>query len=322
MILVTEWLDDQGQSLLGALNLGVRYAPQLWADDRAVELQVSEASALIVRNRTQVNAALIARSPRLKVVGRLGSGLDNIDMEACYDRGIDVVYARSANAISVVEYVLQAILYDRRPWIDWSHLAKGGLWQRDLGGHEVHGQVLGIVGLGDIGARVARAAHSLGMRVVGFDPHLPPYHALVAESIVRRATSLEDLLREADYVTLHVPAKPGTHHMLNHDTLKALKPGSVIINAARGSLIDEAELLRTIRSGRVRRAFLDVRAEEPPEAQDALSQDERVIVSPHIAGLTVEAQARTSHLVIEDVLRVLGGKPPVSPAIHYPRHHG
>lgn len=318
MILVSEWMDDHGLDLLRQIPDIAAYEPQAWSDPTALADLVSEADALIVRNNTRVTAGLLDQAPLLQVIGRLGVGLDNIDLDACQARRITVVYARGANAIAVVEYVLQALLYAARPWTDWAHLTKQGAWQRRLGGGEVHGKVLGIVGMGDIGSRVARASRQLGMQVLSYDPHLAPFHALIADGTVAAVNTLEELLASSDAVTLHAPLRPETYHLLDNQTLGHLKPGSILINTARGALIDEEALADQLEKQHLEHVFLDVRESEPPILPDRLAAYPQVHLTPHLAGLTNEALGRTTALVLEDVVRVLTGRPPRSPVRWHP----
>lgn len=313
MILVSEWMDDQGLDLLHKIPQEFVYEPEVWSDPSRLMDLVGEAEGLVVRNNTRVTADLLDAAPDLKVVGRLGVGLDNIDLDACQTRRIIVVYARGANAIAVVEYVLSALLYAARPWIDWSQHTKQGAWQRRLGGREVHGKTLGVVGLGDIGSRVARAGRLLGMNVEAYDPHLAPFHALIADGTVTAANTLEDLLEHTDALTLHAPLRPETYHLINQATLSHMNLGSTLINTARGPLIDEAALVDQLEQQRLGHVFLDVREFEPPSLPDPLAAFPQVWVTPHLAGLTDEALARTTALVLEDVVRTLTGRPARSP---------
>ena len=313
MILLSEWMDDQGLDLLRQIPDTVVYEPEAWSDPIVLADLAADADALIVRNNTRVTASFLDQAPLLKVIGRLGVGLDNIDLDACQARRITVVYARGANAIAVVEYVLQALLYSARPWIDWTHRTKQGAWQRRLGGGEVYGKVLGVVGMGDIGSRVARAGRQLGMQVLSYDPHLAPFHALIADGTVSAANTLEELLASSDAVTLHAPLRPETYHLLDSQALASVKHGSVLINTARGALIDEEALVEQLEKQQLRHVFLDVRESEPPALPDRLAAFSQVHLTPHLAGLTNEALGRTTALVLEDVVRVLTGRPPRSP---------
>ncbi|NMP23064.1 NAD(P)-dependent oxidoreductase [Sulfobacillus harzensis] len=313
MVVISEWMDAQGLELLKQLPRPVSYQPDLWGDADALKRVLASASSLVVRNRTQVNAALLDSAPELKVVGRLGVGLDNIDVDACQERHVTVVYARGANAIAVVEYVIGALLYSMRPWQAWHDAARDGRWQRHLGGREIHGKTLGLVGMGDIGSRVARTARFLGMTVAAYDPHLAPFHALIADGTVSPESSLLDLVSRCDALTLHAPLRPETTHLIDREILRNAKPGLVLINTARGALIDESALNEALHEGRLGSVFLDVREAEPPAMPDPLASFPNVHLTPHLAGLTQEALGRTTSLVLEDVERVLSGRPPRSP---------
>ncbi len=306
-------MNEQGIELLDQLPRPVLYDPELWADPDALRHTAHEAEALIVRNNTRVDASLLDLCPNLQVVGRLGVGLDNIDVDACQARRVNVVYARGANAIAVVEYVLSALLYAARPWQTWVDDTKSGTWRRNMGGREVYGKTLGLVGLGDIGSRVARAARLMGMTVRAYDPHLAPFHALIADGTVTPVGSVSDLLAQSDAATLHAPLRPDTYHMLNGESLANLPDHAALINTARGGLIDERALLGRLEQGAEGPMFLDVREKEPPELPDRLALFPNVHLTPHLAGLTEEALARTTTLVLEDVARVLTGRPPRSP---------
>lgn len=312
MILVSEWVDPKGLELLKQLPYPTSYQPDLWADVEALKAAMGKAHALVVRNRTCVSQELLDAAPQLRVVGRLGVGLDNIDAQSLQQHHVPLVYARGANALAVVEYVLSALLYSARPWLDWTHRTRMGEWKRDLGGQEIHGKILGIVGVGDIGSRVARAARSLGMTVKAYDPHLAPFHALMADGTITSESSLGDLLIQSDALTLHAPARRETRHLLNADTFPLMKPDAHLINTARGSLIDESALEALLKRGHLGQVFLDVRETEPPPTPDTLSLFPNVYLTPHLAGLTEEALARTASLVLEDVMRVLTGRPPQS----------
>lgn len=313
MIVVSEWIDDHGLDLLRQLPVEYSYDPEIWSDLPALKQRLANAQALIVRNHTHVGADLLNAAPFLQVVGRLGVGLDNIDLGACQSRRVMVVYARGANAPAVVEYVLGALLHSMRPWLNWSSDTKLGAWQRRLGGREIYGKTLAVIGLGDIGSRVARAARALGMTVEAYDPHLAPFHALIADGTVTPIATLEELLPRADAVTLHAPLRPETYHLLNRDTLTSIESGATLINTARGGLIDEDALLEQLQEQRLGPIFLDVRETEPPALPDPLASFPQVHLTPHLAGLTQEALWRTTTLVLEDVARVLTGRPPRSP---------
>ncbi|MCY0879242.1 MAG: hydroxyacid dehydrogenase [Firmicutes bacterium] len=306
-ILVTEFLDPAGLEILSQAG-EVHYDPDLWRDAAALRARVQEADALVVRNQTRVTRALLEETP-IRVVGRLGVGLDNVDVRAAEALNVTVVVARGANATAVAEYVLAACFHFSRRLAWVGETTQAGQWDRTLGGTELQGKWLGIVGLGDIGQRLALRARALGMRVAAHDPAVLTTHWAVLDCDVA-LMPLDELLASADFVSLHVPLTPETRHLLNRDRLRLMKPTAYLINTARGGIVDEAALAQALRENRIAGCALDVREEEPPASPDPLASDERVLLTPHIAGLTAEARQRTSLLVAEDVVRVLTGQEP------------
>lgn len=306
-ILVTEFIDPIGLEILEGAGT-VRYDPHIWKDAAALRARVRESDALVVRNQTAVTYDLLAGSP-VRVVGRLGVGLDNIDIGGARALGIPVVVARGANAIAVAEYVLAACFHFSRQLADVSQDTREGHWNRTLGGFELYGKTLGIVGLGDIGQRLALRARALGMRVVASDPaQLWTHWAAMDANVELR--SMDDLLASSDFVTLHTPLTAQTHHLMNADRLRRMKPTAYLINTARGGIVDEKALWEAIQTGIIAGAALDVREQEPPVQPDLLTDHPRVLLTPHISGLTAEAQKRTARMVAEDVVRVLRGQEP------------
>lgn len=305
-VVVTELIWPQGLDVLSQLG-EVVYDPALWKDPELVN-KISGAAALIVRNQTRVTRELMQACPNLKVIGRLGVGLDNIDVAAARELNIPVVFAKNANAISVAEYVLAAIFTFARKL----HLAtldvKQGNWNRKLfTGDEIYGKTLGLLGIGEIGTRLAFRARALGMKVIGYDPFLAPYELAISDAGVQMA-ALEEVLQQADFLSLHVPLTPATRNLLSKERLQLMKPGAYIINSARGGIIDEVALYDALKNKRLAGAALDVFALEPPVGSPLLEL-ENVLFSPHIAGLTEEAQVKTSVLVAEEVVKVLQGRP-------------
>lgn len=308
MIVVTEMLAPPGPELLEASGRPVKLDPTLWRDPARLHLLLGEAEALIVRNQTRVTAELLGAAPRLRVIGRLGAGLDNIDLEAARARGITVTSARNANAMAVAEYVLAAMLHIARNLAAADASVRAGKWDRvQFGGTELWGRTLGLVGVGEIGRRVAKRAQSFGLTVIGYDPLVGPYDFAPAEQEIT-LVPLDELLARADVVSLHVPLLPATRHLINAERLSQMRPHAVLINTSRGGIVDEVALLDALTGGRLYRAVLDVSEFEPLLAESPLRSCEAVILTPHVAGLTAEAQERTSRLVISDVLRVLSGE--------------
>lgn len=307
-VVITEFMDEAAVQRLAA-RYQTLYDPELVdAPDRLAGL-VAEARALIVRNRTQVRAPLLAAAGRLECVGRLGVGLDNIDGRECERRGIEVYPATGANDVSVAEYVIGTMLILLRG----AYCATGevivGDWPRQrLMGREASGRVLGLVGFGAIAREVARRAAALGMRIVAHDPFLPASDPAWADA---ETVPLEALLRRADVVSLHVPLTGETRDMLGFAELTAMKKGAILINAARGGVVEEPAVADALRSGHLGGAALDVFATEPldAEAGGVFAGCPNLILTPHIAGVTEESNVRVSALVADRVLGCLEGEP-------------
>jgi (S)-sulfolactate dehydrogenase len=304
-IVISEFMDEQVLRRAFA-GRDVLYDPGLV--DRPAELAqaLADARALVVRNRTQVRGALLDAAPRLQVVGRLGVGLDNIDLVACRARGIAVHPASGANDVSVAEYVITAtLLLLRRAWFASASVIAGEWPRMSTIGREAAGRALGLVGFGAIARETARRAHGLGMRVVAFDPLLAPTDA--AWGMAER-TDLDGLLAAADVVSLHVPLTADTRRMLGAEQFARLRPGAIVINAARGGVLDEAALAAALRSGHLGGAALDVFEREPLDAAAARVFDgvPNLILTPHIAGVTEESNVRVSDVTAAAVLRSLG----------------
>jgi D-3-phosphoglycerate dehydrogenase len=253
---------------------------------------IAGAHALIVRSETRVTSALMARAPNLRVVARAGTGVDTIDVPAATRRGIAVMNTPGANTVSAGEHALGLLLALVRRISDAAAAMKRGEWDRKrFEGTELRGKTIGIIGLGRIGAHVAQLARAFGMQVVGHDPYLPPERA--TELHVRLLT-VEQLLRAADVVSLHVALTDQTHHLIDADRLKLMKPTAVLINTARGELVDENALAEAVKEKRIGGAAIDVFATEPLPAESPLRGLDRVILTPHLAASTAEAQERVA----------------------------
>ena len=308
--LITELNWPRGIALLQAVGDAL-YDPALFKDRPRLLAEVADCDALIVRNQTRVDAELIGAAQRLKVVGRLGVGLDNLDLPALRARGITVVTGGTANAISVAEYAMGAFLALARRFVTSDASVKAGGWDRAGGtGFELYGKTLGVLGLGDIGARVARRGAAFGMRVIAYDPLITAAHFNAAEHGVT-LLPLDEVLRQADFISLHVPLLPSTANLVNAGRLATMKPTAYLVNTSRGGIVDEAALAAALRAGRLAGAALDVRVNEPPGADDPLAGAPNLLLTPHVAGITDEAQDRISIAVAEDVLRVLRGERPL-----------
>jgi D-3-phosphoglycerate dehydrogenase len=257
-----------------------------------LERALADAHALIVRSETRVTAELLARGPNLRVVARAGTGVDNIDVHAATRLGIAVMNAPGANTVSAAEHAMGLLLAQARhiPWA--AEAMRRGEWDRKrFEGTELRGKTIGIVGLGRIGSHVAQLARAFGMQVVGHDPYLSPERA--AELQVK-LLPLDQLLGQADVVTLHVAHTEQTHHLINAERLRLMKPTAVLVNTARGELVDELALAEAVREKRIGGAAIDVFAVEPLPADAPLRKLDRVILTPHLAASTAEAQERVS----------------------------
>jgi len=307
-VVITEMNWPIGIELLQSKGWQVAYDPDLWKDRVRLRDELQSADAVIVRNQTRVDAEMFDWSPNLQVVGRLGVGLDNIDLQEAANRNIRVVTGKNANATSVAEYVIAGIFAFSRMLSEATDSVKAGEWNRKkYTKTEISGKTLGLVGVGEIGHRVAIRARSLGMKVIGYDPYVAPYDYPVAETGIELA-GFDTVLREADFVSLHVPLTPATRNLLNLETFGIMKSSAIVINSARGGIVNEADLNEALMRGTITGAVLDVLEQEPPPADHPLLLRENCLVTPHIAGLTEESQVRTAELVSTEVASELEGR--------------
>ena len=306
-IVISEFMDEAAVAALRA-DFDVRYEPDLVDRREALAAALANADALVVRNRTRVDAALLSAGPRLKAVGRLGVGLDNIDLPACQARGIAVLPATGANARAVAEYVIASALMLLRGAYRHSAQVAAGAWPRTelSNGLEAESRTLGVVGFGGIGRLTARLAQGLGMQVVAHDPMLRDDDPAWRDARVQ-PLPLDDLLQRADVLTLHIPLTDATRNLLDARRLAAMKRGAVLINTARGGIVDEAALADALRSGHLRGAAIDVFDHEPLAAGSPLADAPNLVLTPHIAGLTQEANVRVSGMVAQRVAQALKG---------------
>ncbi len=260
--------------------------------------ELADADALVVRSAVQVDAALLAAAPNLRVIGRAGVGVDNIDAEAATRRGMVVMNTTGANAVAVAELTLCLMVSLARMVSRANSTMHAGKWEKkSLQGFELRGKTLGIIGLGRVGLEVARRARAFGMELIGHDPFV---NAAIARENGVRLGSVEEVLAAADYLTLHVGLTPQTEGMMNAKSLATMKKGVRIVNCARGELIDEGALAEALRSGQVAGAALDVFQKEPLKDSAFFGMD-NVILTPHIAGSTAEAQEAVGVQIAEQV---------------------
>ena len=305
-ILISEFITSQALDTLRSRH-EVIYDPDLYKDRSALIAAMQNIDALVVRNLTQVNEEVLAASSKLKLVGRLGVGLENIELSACAKRNIKVIPATGANAESVAEYVVGAAVALTRGFIPATMATLKGEWPRPRfsGYHESLGKILGIVGFGSIGRVVAKKAHAFGLQCIAYDPLLSG-DTLKLDGFSVPLLNLKDLLSKSDVVSLHLPFLPETKNLLNATTLDLLKEGACLINTARGGIVDELALAERLRSGRIGGAAIDVFSAEPAKDLNHFLGIENLILTPHTAGVTHESNERVSQMIADEVNRYLG----------------
>ncbi len=306
-VVIAEFMGAEAVADLSG-DLDVLYDPTLVDDRAGLGQALAAARALIVRNRTLVDEALLDAAPELRVIGRLGVGLDNIDVEACAARGIDVRVATGANATAVAEYVIAAILLlVRGAFRATDEVVTGGWPREDLVGGEVSGRQLGLVGFGSIARQVASRAAALGMSVVAFDPYLLDHDP--AWSLAERV-DLDRLLATSGVVSIHVPLTAETHHLVDAAAIEGMLDAAVLVNTARGGVVDEAAVVAALRDQRLGGAALDVFAAEPIDATAGadFSGVPNLLLTPHIAGLTWESNAAVGMVTAANVREVLSAR--------------
>ncbi len=273
------------------------------ADRAELIAALGNAVALLVRSATKVDAEMIAAAPMLEVIGRAGVGLDNIDVEAAEARGIVVVNAPDASTISAAEHTMALLLAQARRIPEADASLRAGRWERkELSGVELYGKTLGIVGLGRIGAQVAKRAAAFGMRIIAFDPIVGDDQA---EALGAQLASFDDVLAEADFLTIHAPRSAETEGLIDAEALARMKPTARIVNVARGGIVDEVALAAAIANGTIAGAALDVFAVEPT-TESPLFEFPQVVVTPHLGASTHEAQHRAGASVVDAVVAALG----------------
>jgi D-3-phosphoglycerate dehydrogenase / 2-oxoglutarate reductase len=284
-ILVADEISKEGIDVLEE-ELNVTYQPDITAANLLTE--IAEYDALLVRSRTKVTADVIRAGKKLKVIGRAGVGVDNIDVPIATECGVLVINSPEGNTASAAEHTVALMLSLSRmiPAADQS--LKGGKWERNkFIGSELFNKTLGVIGLGKVGGRVAQTAQALGMKVIVHDPLIS---AERAASLNMTSVPLEDIWRNADYISVHTPKTRETTNLISGAVLSRIKPGVRIINTSRGGVIDEAALAKAIKDGRVAGAALDVFENEPPGQSPLFECQEKVVLTPHLGASTVEAQ--------------------------------
>ncbi len=303
-LVITEYMDDAAVAELQQ-SFDLVYDPQLVDDRPRLIALLKDAEGLVVRNRTQVTADLLDAGPNLKVIGRLGVGLDNIDMNAAADRGIAVCPAEGANADSVAEYVITSALRLLRPVYTSTQAMLAGDFPRAALSHgqEIQNKTLTLIGGGVIGQAVMRRAEAMGMSILIVDPQFE----LGITGDGAEVVTMEDGLKQGDVITLHVPLNKATQNLIDAKALAMMKPSAILINTARGGVVDHDALADALHGNRLAGAAIDVFPDEPASQQDLkmFVGLENIILTPHIAGLTVEANGRVGTITAHNIRRHL-----------------
>jgi D-3-phosphoglycerate dehydrogenase len=308
-ILISEELDSPAIQRLSVKYKVVRQGG-LWQNPAELKRAIAGARAILVRNQTQLTAEILAAAPQLLAIGRIGVGLDNIDLPFASKCGVVVIVPLDANAASVAELTLAFALALARKIPHADRSTKAGGWDRKgCTGIELDGKTFAICGFGRIGRKVAALARAFGMKPLVFDPFVKSDSPSLTETGASWVATLEEALAAADFITTHSPLTPETRHMFNARTFALMKPGAFFINTSRGGVVDETALLGALRSGQLGGAALDVREKEPPAGKTGLEQTDNVILAPHIGAFTTESQTRTFEAVAGDIDRVLSGQP-------------
>jgi len=302
-ILITDSIHDDAIEILKSVG-DVEIATGLSPEE--LKEKIKDADAIVIRSGTKLTKDIIDAAENLKVIARAGVGVDNVDLNAATEKGIIVVNSPDASSISVAELAIGLMLSAARNIPQATASLKRGEWDRkSFKGVELYGKTLGIIGLGRIGQQVAKRAQAFGMNIVGYDPYIP---VDVAKNMGVELMDVNDLCKVSDFITLHVPLTPKTRHIIGKEQISLMKKNAIIVNCARGGLIDEDALYEALKDKKIRGAGLDVFEEEPPKDNPLLTLD-NVIGTPHQGASTVEAQKSAGTVVAEQVVKILSGKP-------------
>ena len=304
-ILVTDKIADEATELLKKEGMDVTFKEM--EHDELLE-NIRRYDALIVRSRTKVTSDIIENAENLKVIGRAGIGVDNIDIETASQHGIKVVNAPTGATISVAELAIAHMLSLSRHLTIADSTMKQGRWEKKkLKGVELHGKTLGLVGCGNIGRKTAELAKAFNMKIIGYDPFLSKED--LEKYGIEKIDELKDLMSKADYISLHLPHTRETHHLINAEMLENMKPTAYIINCARGGIIDEDALYDVLKDKKIAGAALDVFEKEPP-VDNPLFSLENLVATPHLGASTIEGQIRAGTVCAEQVIKTLKGETP------------
>jgi len=285
-------------------------------DGKGLLAAIPEYHALVVRSRTKVTKEVLGRATRLKVVGRAGVGVDNIDVDEATARKIVVVNAPTASTVSVAELAIGHMISLLRHLPEADRSVKAGKWEKSkLEGRELFGKTLGLLGSGRIGAEVAKRAQAFGMPVIAYDPYLPK---AAASAVGIRLVDKDALFRDADVLSIHAALTPETRGLVSASELAMMRPNAILVNCARGEIVDERALAEALRARKISGAAIDVFATEPPSGSPLLEAP-NVVFTPHLGASTAEGQSRAGAIVADQVMKVLAGKRPdfvVNPKVY------
>ena len=271
----------------------------LWNNNDELKSALKDVTALVVRNRTKVTADVIAAAPKLKVIARAGVGLDNIDIKAADAAGVVVVAGLGANAVSVGELTLGLALALLRNIPGHDQVTREGNWIRTPG-RELSGLTWGLLGCGATGLATAKLLQGFECKMIGFDPYAKNLNGIELKSF-------EEVLKESDVISIHMPSTPETNGSINSTTLKLMKPDGVLVNVGRGEVINEADLIEALKAKVIAGAALDVRAQEPP-VKGEMEEITNLILTPHVAGITKESQLRINEILVSNIMKVLNNE--------------
>lgn len=298
-VLITDPFEKEGLDILKNAGFEVKETGKL-SPEQLCDI-IEDYDVVVVRSATKITRAVIEKARNLKIIGRAGVGLDNIDIEAATHAGIIVMNAPEGNTISVAEHTIGMLLALVRNIPSANQLLKSGKWEKKkFMGSEVYNKILGIIGLGRIGRRVAEIAGALGMKIIGYDPYVDK--ALLEDTGIT-IVNLPGLLKNADFITLHIPLNDSTYHLIGEKEFEMMKEGVCIINCSRGGIIDEEALARFIQNGKVKGAAIDVFEKEPPDPDNPLLKLEQVIVTPHLGASTKEAQVNVAQQLASQIVQ-------------------
>ena len=312
-VLITEPISEE--AIKAMKEAGLQVDVKIGLNKEELIKIIPEYDALIVRSQTKVSKEVIEAAKNLKIIGRAGVGVDNIDIEAATKRGIVVVNAPGGNTISAAEHTIALMLAAARKIPQADRNVKEGKWERKkFIGIELRGKTVGIIGLGRVGYEVAKRCKALEMNVIAYDPYIQKERA---ENIGVKLVDFDTLLRESDIITIHVPKTRETINMISYDEFEKMKDGVIIINTARGGIVNEDALYKALKSGKVYAAALDVYEQEPPDPNNPLFKLENVVTTPHIGASTKEAQLSVGMIIAEEIINMARGLP-VKNAVNLP----